>query len=93
MFLRDNSYFPSTNTDTFQDIFFIISSLIISNLTCISRLQRMPNLTSQHDNDYYDDYDNDDCDVVFLRVNNYNSTHLGSGFAKVFKVILASCVF
>lgn len=53
----------------------------------------MPNLTSQHDNDYYDDYDNDDCDVVFLRVNNYNSTHLGSGFAKVFKVILASCVF
>jgi hypothetical protein len=53
----------------------------------------MPNLTSQHDNDYDDGYDNDDSDVVFLRVNNYNSTHLGSGFAEVFKVILASCVF
>jgi hypothetical protein len=52
----------------------------------------MPTFTSQH-NDYDDDYDNDDCDIVFLRVNNYNGTYLGSGFAKVFKVILAVRLF
>jgi hypothetical protein len=46
----------------------------------------MPTLTSHHvdDDDYH--YDNDNCDVVFLRVNNYNGTHLGSGFVNVFKV-------
>jgi len=53
----------------------------------------MPNLTSHRGKDYEVEYDNYDCDVVFLSVNNYNGTHLVSGFAKVFKVILASPVF
>jgi len=52
----------------------------------------MPTLTSQHDKDYYDDYDNDECDVVFLCVNNYNSTHLGSGFAKVLSNFCTSLI-
>jgi hypothetical protein len=53
----------------------------------------MPTLTSQHDKCYDDDYDNDDCDFVFLRVNNYNDTSLGSGFMNVFKVILKVRLF
>jgi len=93
VFFRDNSYFPLTNTYTFQDTFFILTSLIFSNLTCISRLQRIRTLTSQHYKDYDDDYDKDDSDVVFLGVNNYNGTYLRCGFLKVFKVILAVRLF
>jgi hypothetical protein len=84
IFFRDISNFPSTNTDTFQDMFFISTTLTISKLTLIRRLQRMPTVTSQHENngDYH--YDNDNCDVVFLRVNNYvyNDTQLGSEFCE-----------
>jgi hypothetical protein len=71
---------------TADDIFFIITALRNSNLRGRRRSQRKTTLTSQH---HDNDYDKDDCDVVFLCDNNDNGTHLGNGFAELSTVILA----